>query len=123
MSVCPRATASSRSCRVTSSQRQTSVLATPSPALVLAARLARLEDGDALERRQRRAQEVPDPPREDLARRVLEAGDLVQVVVVEPVVQGLPRVVEDLEVDEPARPRVDGAGHGELDAEAMAVEP
>ena len=60
--------------------------------------------------------------REDLARRVLEAGHLVQVVVVELVVERLPGVVEALKVDEPAGLLVDRAGDGELDAEAVPVK-
>src|SRR5579883_383963 len=124
MSVWPRAIASSRSCSVTSSQRQASVLlmAAGSRALVLAARLAGLVDGDADERPERRLERVPYPAREDLARGVLEAGDVVEVAVVELVVERLPGVVEALEVHEPAALLVERAGDGELDAEAMAVE-
>ena len=42
--------------------------------------------------------------------------------MVELVVERLPRVVEALEVDEPAGVRVDRARDGELDPEAVAVK-
>src|SRR3954453_20865055 len=93
-----------------------------SAAFVLAAGVAGLEDGDAGDRRERGLEAVPDPAREQLAGGVLEAGDLVEVVVIELGVERRPRVVEHAVVDEPARLFVDGAGDGHLDLEAVAVE-
>src|SRR5690606_12095935 len=86
------------------------------------ARVAGLEDRDLRERRELRLHPVPDPLREDLARRVLEAGDLVQVPMIELLPERLPDVVDDAEVDEPSRLRIDGASDGELDLERVAVE-
>src|SRR5687768_17399018 len=126
MSSCPRSMASSRSWRVTSSQRQTSVLgiySSRSLTSVFAAGVAGLEEGDLREGRKLRLHLIPDPLGQDLARRVLEAGDLVQVPVIELVVEGLPQLVEVAEVDEPAGVRVDGTGDRELDLEGMAVKP
>ena len=50
---------------------------------VLAAGFARLEDGDLDEIRQARRELVPNPSREDLARWVLETGDVVEVSMIE----------------------------------------
>src|ERR1019366_6229175 len=111
--------ASSRSCSVTSSHRHAIVFMRlarerrrPSAPFVLAARLARLEDGHPNERRQGRLDALPHPRREELAGRVLEARQLIQVVVVEERVERRPRVVEELVVYEPAGARggVPGAG-------------
>ena len=88
---------------------------------VLAARVARLEERDARERREAWLEGVPDPAREHLARRILEAGDIVQVIVVEPVVKRLPEVVEVTEIDEPTGALVDRPGDRELDLEAVPV--
>jgi hypothetical protein len=90
---------------------------------VLATGFARLEDGDLDEIRQTGPELVPDPSREDFARRVLETRDVVEVTVVEPVVNGRPDFVEDAEIDEPAGVRVHRAKGGDLDLERMAVEP
>src|SRR5262249_9143186 len=65
---------------------------------------------------------VPDPSREDLARRVLQALYLVQVVVIEHRVDGLPERVELPEVDEPAGFRVHRTAYGQLHFERMSVE-
>src|ERR1035438_2301203 len=121
--------ASSRSCSVTSSHRHAIVFMRlarerrrPSAPFVLAARLARLEDGHPNERRQGRLDALPHPRREELAGRVLEARQLIQVVVVEERVERRPRVVEELVVYEPAGARVDRARHGELDPKAVPME-
>src|SRR5688572_24634239 len=103
MSLWPRATASSSSWRVTSSQRQTKIFAMVSVARVLAPRIARFEDGDLRERRELGLHPVPDPFREDLARRVLEPRKIVQIVMVELQPERLPDVVDDPEIDEPPR--------------------
>src|SRR5262249_14020952 len=100
MSSCPRAMASSSSWRGTSSQRQTRTFAMDSLAPgVLASRVARLEKSDLDEARKDRFHAIPDPFREDFAGRVLEARDLVQVVVIELLVERLPQLIELAEVD------------------------
>jgi hypothetical protein len=58
----------------------------------------------------------------DLARRVLEARNLVQVEMVELFVKRLPSVVKPLEIDEPAGVLVHRPGHGQFDAETMSVK-
>src|SRR5512132_1518833 len=93
-----------------------------SAAFVLAAGVAGLEDRDAGDGRERRLQAIPDPAGEQLARRVLEAGEVVQVVVIELGVERGPGVVEVAVVEEPAGLLVHGAGDGDLDFEAVAVE-
>lgn len=51
----------------------------------------------------------PKPHRDDLARRVLEALDLIQVAMIERFTDRLPRDVEALEVADPPEHRIDGA--------------
>jgi len=60
--------------------------------------------------------------RENLARGIFEARYFVQVVMVDAIVDGPPRVVELLIVDEPSGLFVDGPRNGELHAKAVAVE-
>ena len=57
-------------------------------AFVLAAGVAGLEHRDAREGRQVGLQALPDPARQDLAGRVLEAGHIVQIVMIKDVVDG-----------------------------------
>src|SRR5687768_2128184 len=122
MSVCPRAIASSSSWSVTSSQRQTSTFPTSSFPRVFAARVARLEDGDLHEWRKLRLHLIPDPLRKVLARRVLETGEVVQVIVVEPIVERLPDGVDLTVVDEPTGRGVDRTRDRDLDLEGMTVQ-
>ncbi len=97
-------------------------LSAPSAAFVLAARVAGLEHGDALELREGGREAIPQPAGEDLARRVLQALDVVQVVVIKPGEERRPRVVQPLVVDEPARLLVHLARHRHLDAIAVTVQ-
>src|SRR5690606_19535225 len=65
---------------------------------------------------------LPEPGREHLARRVLEALDFVQVVVIQQLEEGLPGLVDHRVIDEPARAGVRLALDGEVDLEAVAVQ-
>src|SRR5277367_1010670 len=116
MSRCPRSIASCKSRRVTSSHRHTRVFIASIPSgrrcvrstsFVFAARLASFEDGDALERRKKRLDALPDPGGQDLAGWILETRQIVEVVVIELFGERLPGVIEALEIDEPAGARVD----------------
>src|SRR5262245_23663477 len=89
---------------------------------VLAARLARFVDGHAPQRLEARLDALPDVARQDFARRVLETGHFVQVVVVELFEERRPRSVQLGEVDEPSRFGIDGSFDGELDLEAVPVK-
>src|SRR5262249_42532992 len=62
-------------------------------------------------------------PREVLARRIFEPGHLVQVVMIEDLEQRAPGGVHHLVVDEPTRFFVDRPRDGDLDFEAMSVQP
>lgn len=79
-------------------------------------------DDDAFEFREAWSKLVPEPPRQVLARGVLEPRHVVQVVVVEQVVQRLPNQVDIAEVDEPARFRVDATMDAKLDFEAVTMQ-
>ena len=65
---------------------------------------------------------LPDPPGQVLARRVRQAVHLVQVVVIEHVVQRLPRGGDVREVEHPAGRLRDRAYHVDLDAERVAMQ-
>src|SRR4051794_32914437 len=60
---------------------------------------------------------------QNFAGRVFETGHFVQVIVVEYVVERRPYVVEIAEVHEPAGVWIHWAGDGQLDPEAVPVEP
>src|SRR5258707_15459308 len=90
--------------------------------LVFAARLARFINGHAREDVEPRLDALPDVARQDFARRVLEPGYLVQIVVVELFVERRPHAVELAEVDEPSRFGIHRSLDGELDLEAMTVQ-
>jgi hypothetical protein len=93
-----------------------------SGAFVFAPCVARLEHGDPNEGGELVLHPIPDPLREDLAGRILEAFDLVQVVVIEALVERLPGVVDDAEVDEPPGLWIDRPRDGELDFEGMPMK-
>ena len=65
---------------------------------------------------------MPDPLGEDLAGRIFEPGNLVQVVVVELVVERFEQGMQLAEVDEPPRIGIDGTFDGELDAKTVTVK-
>lgn len=69
-----------------------------------------------------RGESLPQPTTEDFARRVFEAGDVVQIVVVELFEEWLPSVVDQRVVDEPACLRVDGPFDDDLHTETMTVQ-
>jgi hypothetical protein len=64
----------------------------------------------------------PDPAGEDFAGGVFEAGDVVEVVVVELVVERAESGVEVGEVADPAQGWVDFAADVDFDSEGMAVQ-
>lgn len=78
---------------------------------------------DCAEPRQCGLESVPDPACEDFACRVLESGDVVEVVVIELLVQRLERGLEVGEVADPANGFIYLAAQMDLHAEGMAVQP
>jgi inner membrane transporter RhtA len=73
--------------------------------------------------RQRGGQPVPDPAGEHLAGRVLQAGDVVQVVVVKLVADRRERLADVGEVHHPAGAGRDLAADVHLDPERVPVQP
>src|SRR5579864_8392472 len=92
-------------------------------AAVAAARRAGLVDHDLRQVGQRRAEPVPDPPGDDLARRVAQPLDLVEVVVVEHVEQRLHGVRQLGVVADPAGRFGDRPVHVHRDPVGVAVQP
>lgn len=90
--------------------------------LVLAARVAGLEYRDANQGRKAFLQTIPDPLREDLTRGVCEPFHVVQIAVIERVVERLPGVVNDAEIDEPPGLWVDRTSDRQLDLERMTMK-
>lgn len=78
-------------------------------------------DGNAVQQREGGGQPRPDPVRQHLGGRVLEAVDFVQAVVVELVVDGLLGLFEIGEVDHPTGLFVDLAFDSDENFETMAV--
>jgi hypothetical protein len=79
-------------------------------------------DGNAMQERELRFEALPEPASDVFAGGVFEAGDLVEVVVIELVFEGLEDLLDVTEVHEPAGVRIDGAAEGEVDFEGVAVE-
>src|SRR4051812_48364601 len=78
---------------------------------------------DSAQPRKRGLQAVPNPRRKVLACRVLEALDLIQVVVVQLRVERLEGGLDVTEVHEPTGRRVHVAADVDLDLEAVSVQP
>ena len=83
---------------------------------------ARFFDDDAREVGEGGFEALPDPAGEDFAGGVFEAGDVVEVVVVELVVERAEGGVEVGEVADPAEGGVDVAADVDFDAEGVAVQ-
>lgn len=64
---------------------------------------------------------APDPDREELGCRVIEAFDLVEQVVIEAGHDGVDGTLQVCEIDEPADRGIDGSPHHHLAAEGVAV--
>ena len=79
-------------------------------------------DDDAAEGGERGFETLPDPAGEDFAGWVFEAGDVVEVVVVELIVERTEGSVEVGEVTDPAECFVEVAADVDFDAEGMAVQ-
>ena len=65
---------------------------------------------------------VPDPASEIFARRIFETGNLVEIVMVEPIVRRLKRGLYIGEVHDPTARRIDLAAHLQLDAKGMPMQ-
>src|ERR1035441_9948468 len=82
-----------------------------------------LANDDAGQAGERGLEAIPYPARDLLAGRIFEAGDLVEIVVVQHPVERLERGADVGEVHHPARLRIDRAGHMNLHAEAVPMKP
>ena len=78
---------------------------------------------NAAESWERWLEPLPDPAREDFAGWIFEAGNVVEVVVIELQVQGLERCLEVGEVPNPADGFIYLSADVNLNAKGMAVEP
>jgi hypothetical protein len=77
----------------------------------------------AAEHRHTRLHLVPNPPSKIFRRRIFKAGNVVQVVVIQPVIGRLERGLEFGKVHHPASVWIDSARHMQFDAERMAMQP
>lgn len=77
---------------------------------------------DAAEAFERGREAVPNPAGEDFTGGILEAGDVVEIVVVELLVEGTEGGVQVGEVANPAEGWVDLTADVDLDTERMAVQ-
>ena len=77
---------------------------------------------DAGQERQLRLHLGPDPAREILARRILEAGNLVLIVMIEPIERRLKRCAHIGEIHDPSGMRIDLACQMQLHSERVPVQ-
>src|SRR5690554_2499727 len=89
---------------------------------VAASRCAGLMHHHFRQQRQCRLQPVPDPHRQSLAGGILQALDVIQVMMVQLLVQRLERGLDVGEVHDPARVRAGFARDAQLDPERMTVQ-
>src|SRR5439155_24100003 len=82
----------------------------------------RLQHDNAAEPVERAVQPFPDPHRKPLARRVVEALDLIEVTMVEGVVQRCEGALDLGEVDHPTTVLTGRPLHVHRDAERVAVQ-
>ena len=83
---------------------------------------AGLSDDNAAEFRQDRLQSLPNPTCNYFAGRVLEARDVVEIVVVELLVYGVEGGLEVAEIADPAEVCIEFAQEMNLDPKRMAVQ-
>ena len=88
-----------------------------------AGRCAGFVDGHGRQQGQIGLESVPDPAGEIFTGRVLQPGDVVEIVVIEHLEQRLECGLEVGEVHHPTQLRVERAFDMDLDLEGMAVQP
>src|SRR5262249_9524724 len=91
-------------------------------ASVRAARVARFVNGDLDQTGELWREAHPDEAREVLARRVLEARNLVQIAMIEDFEEGFECLFEIVEVAHPPGVRIDLSGELDVDAEGVTVK-
>ena len=89
---------------------------------VLAAACACFVDADLGQLRQERLELLPDPFREVLAGRILETGNVIQIVVVEAFIERLEYRFDFGEITYPAGMRINIALQIDSDLEGMAMQ-
>lgn len=77
---------------------------------------------DFREQRQLRPHFIPDPAREIFAGRIFQAGDLVQIVMIELIVGGLERRADIGEIHDPSGVWIDIAAKMQLDAKRVPMQ-
>jgi hypothetical protein len=82
---------------------------------------ARLVNDNAAEQRQLRFHLIPNPTREILARGILEARDLIQIMMIESIERRLKRCAHVCKVHDPTRMRVDVAREVQLHAKRVPM--
>ena len=83
------------------------LIALAGSASIAAAGRAGLVDHDFAQQGQRRPEVLPDPDGQAFAGRIVQTSNVIEVVVVEPVVQGLERRLDLGEIHDPSGVRVD----------------
>src|SRR6185312_13776973 len=94
----------------------------PTGTAVAAARVTGFAHHDLGQQRQARLQPVPQPDGDALAGGVVQALDLVEVVVIEEFVQRLERLLDVGEVEHPAAVGPEGSVYVDLHHERVAVQ-
>lgn len=79
-------------------------------------------DHDFGQQGQRRLESFPDPASEHFTGGIVQSRDVVEIVVVELIVEGLEGCLHVGKVHYPPSPRVEVAGHMDFHSEAMAVQ-
>lgn len=80
-------------------------------------------DDDARQQRQARLELGPDPAREILAGRIVETGNVIEIVMVELFEQRRERGFDVGEVHDPAEFRIERSAHVHFDVERVSVQP
>jgi len=97
-------------------------LAVISPTVVTGSRGAGFLYDDAIKARQSRPQAVPDPLRQHLTGRIFQAGNIIEIVVVKLLIQGLKSTLDLSEVAYPALYGIRLTTHMHLNLYRMAME-
>src|SRR5260221_6881963 len=93
------------------------------PALVNAPSVAGLVDDPLDQTRQPRLKLPPNPARQGLAGRVFQPFDIVEVVVVQPLIDRLKNIFDSRKIHDPTRFSSDRAANMNRYLERMTVEP
>lgn len=79
-------------------------------------------DHNCAEKRQQRTHLIKDPAGQILTGRILQTGDLIEVMVIQPLISRLEQTLDLGKVHDPSGVRIDIAAQMQLDAERMPVQ-